>query len=80
MPDALAAYDEIRRPRVQRVVSTSREAGVLVAMKQPGVGDDVEKIRENLETRMNWIWDHDLVAKNEAAIKIFEQSIRGELD
>lgn len=74
VPKALAAYDQIRRPRAQRVVSTSREAGQVISMKRPGVGENLDKMREDLETRLNWIWHRDLVAQNEAAIKVFEEA------
>ncbi|CAD6584842.1 MAG: hypothetical protein ASARMPREDX12_001769 [Alectoria sarmentosa] len=74
VPNALAAYDQIRRPRAQRVVSTSRESGQLLSMQQPGVGDDLEKMKEKLDTRMHWIWHRDMVAQNEAAIKLFEEA------
>lgn len=72
---ALAAYDQVRRPRAQRVVSTSREAGELFAMNQPGVGGDLNKMKEKLETRMHWIWYRDLVAQNEAAVKLFDEAV-----
>ena len=72
VPRALAAYDQVRRPHVQRVVSTSRTAGELMSMSQAGVGSDLEKMRKEFETRMCWIWEHDLEAQNEAAIKAFE--------
>lgn len=75
VPNALAAYDQIRRPRAQRVVSTSRESGQLLSMQQPGVGDDLEKMKEKLDTRMHWIWHRDMVAQNEAAIKLFEEAL-----
>ena len=75
VPNALAAYDQIRRPRAQRVVSTSRESGQLMSMQQPGIGDNVEKTREKLGTRMHWIWHRDLVAQNEAAIKLFDEAV-----
>lgn len=75
IPNALAAYDQIRRPRAQRVVSTSRESGQLISMQQPGVGDNVDKMREELETRMHWIWHRDMVAQNEAAVKLFDEAV-----
>ena len=62
VPNALAAYDQVRRPRAQGVASTSRESGQLMSMSQPGVGDDLDKMREKLDTRLQWIWDRDLVA------------------
>lgn len=75
VPKALAAYDQVRRPRAQRVVSTSKEAGQLYSMNQPGVGDDLEKMKEKLETRMHWIWYRDLVSQNETAVKLFEEAV-----
>ena len=75
VPHALAAYDQIRRPRSQRVVSTSRESGQLVSMQQAGIGEDVEKMREKLDTRMHWIWHRDLVAQNEAAVRLFDEAM-----
>ena len=74
VPNALAAYDQVRRPRAQRVVSTSWESGLLMSMQQPGVGDDLEKMREKLETRMHWIWHRDLMAQNEEAVKMFSEA------
>ena len=74
VPRALAAYDHVRRPRAQRAVSTSREAAQLMSMKRPGVGSDIEKMGKEFETRMHWIWHHDLVAQNEAAVKCFEET------
>ena len=75
VPNALAAYDQIRRPRAQKVVSTSRETGQLVSMSLPGVGDDLDKMKEKLETRLDWIFDRDLVAQNDEAVQVFQESI-----
>ncbi|KAI0130335.1 hypothetical protein BJ170DRAFT_720511 [Xylariales sp. AK1849] len=57
---AFSAYDGIRRPRGQRVVSTSKEAGDLCAFQLPGCGDDMDKIVANQSQRYLWIWLHDL--------------------
>ena len=75
LPNAFAAFDQVRRPRTQKIVTTSREAGELIAMKLPGVGNDLRKMREKLETRMHWIWHRDMVAQNDEAIKKFEESL-----
>ena len=75
VPKALAAYDQVRRPRAQKIVRTSREAGLLVSMSMPGVGDDLDKMKEELDTRQQWIYDCDLVAQNEEAVQIFQASI-----
>ena len=75
IPNAFAAYDQVRKPRSQRVVKTSREAGLLVSMLTEGVGSDLEKIRERLETRMHWIWNRDLERQNAEAVALFEESL-----
>ncbi|CAF9919798.1 MAG: hypothetical protein ALECFALPRED_001302 [Alectoria fallacina] len=73
--NAFAAYDQVRRPRSQRVVKTSREAGRLVGMLTEGVGSDLVKIRQRLETRMHWIWNRDLEKQNAEAVALFEESL-----
>ena len=75
LANAFAAYDQVRRPRTQRMVTTSRESGELLGMKAPGVGSDLRKMREKLETRMHWLWNRDLVAQNAAAIKLLKESL-----
>lgn len=75
IPNAFAAYDQVRKPRSQRVVKTSREAGKLVGMLAEGVGSDLQKIRERLETRMHWIWNRDLEKQNAEAVALFEESL-----
>lgn len=75
VPNAFAAYDQVRKARSQRVVTTSREAGLLNGMMAKGVGDDLEKIREKLATRTNWIWNRDLGKQNAEAIALFEESL-----
>ena len=60
---AFEAYDTVRRPRSQRVVTTSREAGCLYEMEDEEVGTDLDKARENLLVRCEWIWGNDLKAQ-----------------
>lgn len=60
LPMAFQAYDAIRRPRAQKVVSTSQETGQLYSFTHPEAGEDMEKIVENLRRRFLWIWEHDL--------------------
>ncbi|KAL9001642.1 MAG: hypothetical protein Q9188_005395 [Gyalolechia gomerana] len=73
---ALSVYDQVRRPRAERVVATSREAGYLFTMQAEGVKDDVVKMRENIEKRMEWIWGQDIQAQNQAAVDLFEDNLR----
>lgn len=64
---AFYAYDAVRRPRSQRVVTTSREAAALYEFEDETLGTDLEKVRERLMERYNWIWDEDLSRQLKAA-------------
>jgi salicylate hydroxylase len=57
---AFYAYDAIRRPRSQKVVSTSRDAGALYEFEDEKLASDLDLVRTTLETRYDWIWDGDL--------------------
>ncbi|KAI9053721.1 hypothetical protein LZ554_002672 [Drepanopeziza brunnea f. sp. 'monogermtubi'] len=57
---AFYAYDAVRRPRSQKVVTTSREAAALYEFEDESMGTDLEKIRKRLLERCDWIWDEDL--------------------
>ena len=56
-------YDSVRRLRSQRVVTTSKEAGCLYEMENEEVGSDLDKARDNLLARYDWIWRNDLKAQ-----------------
>ncbi|KAI0830007.1 mannitol 1-phosphate dehydrogenase [Hypoxylon sp. FL0890] len=62
-------YDEVRRPRTQKLVKTSKEAGMLYEFELEG--DDLEAIERNFKSRMSWIWDADLQQDLEKALSIF---------
>ncbi len=59
---AFKVYDGIRRPRAQKVVQTSDEAGHVYALDDPEAGSDREKVVANFRQRWLWIWTHDLAA------------------
>ncbi|KAK9773919.1 hypothetical protein AB5N19_05675 [Seiridium cardinale] len=59
---AFKVYDSIRRPRAQKVVNTSFEAGQIYTWLHPEIGDDMNKIVANANQRLHWIWQHDLRA------------------
>lgn len=69
------AYDQIRRPRTQRVVKTSREAGMLFGMRTAGIEGDLVKMSEELGKRMHWVWNRDMKAQNRAAAELFLESL-----
>ena len=73
---AFHAFDQIRRPRTQKLVTTSREAGQLWDLEAEGVGDDLQKFRANVQTRMNWIWDVDLEEHLEEGKRVLAAKVR----
>lgn len=76
LPAALAVYDKIRRPRTQRIVQYSRDNGSLYGMRFPGVLDDIEKIAAELEKRQRWIWDVDLDAHLQEALRLLRRELQ----
>lgn len=70
---AFQAFDQVRRPRSQKVVATSREAGELFAMRLPGVMDDEKLIKQNLDERYDWLHNRDMQVQVEQALTIFEE-------
>ncbi|KAF4556259.1 FAD-binding domain-containing protein 52 [Elsinoe fawcettii] len=71
--EVFEVYDQVRRPRTQRVVKTSREAGLCYDFMLEGVGDDLEKVKEDLAHRWDWIWYKDLGAHVEEAKSLLRE-------
>lgn len=57
---AFMAYDEVRRPRSQSIIYSSRETGLMMCGKAPGTGLDVAKLREALPPRWDFIHHFNL--------------------
>lgn len=64
---AFKAYDEVRRPRSQRVVTSSKENADLLCLCLDGVGDDEELLKKAFDGRMRWLWDIDIQNQGEKA-------------
>jgi salicylate hydroxylase len=60
---AFEAYDAVRRPRSQKVVTSSRDAASIYEFENVELGGDLDKIKERLEKRYDWIWKEDLHAQ-----------------
>jgi salicylate hydroxylase len=74
LDDAFHAYDEVRRPRTQKLVTTSKEAARVYEFEL--FGDDLEAIEKNMQERMRWVWHVDLKAELERAYDIFDRRIK----
>ena len=57
---AFQAYDCVRRPRSQRVVTTSKENASLLCLCLEGVDDDEERLKTTFQERLRWLWDVDV--------------------
>ena len=68
---AFECFDSVRRPRAQKIVLTSREAGDIYALKGDGTGRELRDIVASLNTRFLWIWEHDLRQDIEVAVEKF---------
>ena len=66
------AYDRIRRPRSQKLVTTSRDAGLLYDFQKEGILDDLQKLKGDIEQRMRWIWEIDMETHCGDAVKLME--------
>lgn len=72
---ALDSYDAVRRPRTQKVVSTSRDASKLFYFNDGFVNGDTARWRKIWDGRMNWIWEIDLLKQNADALRTFENNV-----
>ncbi|MCJ1442554.1 MAG: hypothetical protein MMC23_003050 [Stictis urceolatum] len=68
---AFAAYDVIRRGRDLKLVTTSRDAGHQWEFEAEGIEDDLDKFKERLEGRLDWIWNEDVHQEFEDAKTVF---------
>jgi salicylate hydroxylase len=73
---ALKVYDELRRPRTQRVAEISRQFGRIYAFAEEGVSDDLNKMRAILGAGAKYTNDIDLKGLNEEAVMKFLEAIR----
>lgn len=58
--NVLEVYDAVRRPRACRVQRTSWEAGELYEFRDPEVGDQESQLSKTLESRFDWLWNHNM--------------------
>nr|WP_298057324.1 salicylate 1-monooxygenase [uncultured Halomonas sp.] len=56
---ALSAFEQVRHARTCKVQRTSHEAGDVYEYAGENIGADEAKLIENLETRFDWLWNHD---------------------
>ncbi|BCR91187.1 putative salicylate hydroxylase [Aspergillus chevalieri] len=72
---AFKGYDAVRRPRSQKVVTTSKENAHLLCLCLNGVGDDEERLKTTFQERLRWLWDVDIEDQAERARNIMLECI-----
>lgn len=75
---ALRAYDEVRRPRTQRIVESSQATGMIMSGRGKGIGVNAEKMREGLKERWEFIYDFDIKRHKEDALAALRRIESGE--
>ncbi|KAH7410707.1 hypothetical protein BKA64DRAFT_731536 [Cadophora sp. MPI-SDFR-AT-0126] len=68
---ALEVYDEMRRPRTQKVVELSRAFGRMYGFTDEEVGDDLNEMRRRLGEGGKYTNEFDLEGMNEDAVRRF---------
>lgn len=56
---ALKVYDQVRRPRTQRIVKSSRDMGLIVSGLNDEMGLNLKKLRAELLSKWDFIIDFD---------------------
>ena len=75
---ALRAYDEVRRSKTPRIVESSRVTGMIMSGRGEGIGVNVEKMREGLKERWEFIYDFDLERHKEDTLVALKRIESGE--
>lgn len=67
---ALKIYDEVRRPRTQQIVESSKETGLVATGRGEETGLELEKLRQKLLPRWDFIIDFDVEKHLADAVKM----------
>jgi salicylate hydroxylase len=77
LPSAFEAYDAVRRPKGNKLVETSREAGRIWDLEGIEIGDDAQKFHDNLQTRLDWIFHEDIQGEAGEVKRRFREACTG---
>jgi salicylate hydroxylase len=67
-------YDQLRRPRTQRIVHSSAETGLILCGRGPDTGLDIDKIRDLLPGRWAFIYDQNQTEHKKEALAALKAS------
>ncbi|KAI5865622.1 FAD/NAD(P)-binding domain-containing protein [Durotheca rogersii] len=74
---ALKVYDQVRRPRTQRIVESSRITGAILTGSNPEMGLDPKKFKSFM-SRWDFIVDFDVEKHRDEALQTLEAELKGE--
>jgi salicylate hydroxylase len=66
---AFQAYDQLRRPRTQRIIHSSSGTGLIMCGRGDGIGLDAERIKEALPGRWAFIYGQDQGEQKKEALE-----------
>ncbi|ROV97394.1 hypothetical protein VMCG_06904 [Cytospora schulzeri] len=72
---ALKVYDRVRRPRTQRMVESSRGTGTIVTGNGEDTRLDLEKLREKLLPRWDFIINLDIEKHRDEAVEMMDMEL-----
>jgi len=75
LAEAFKVYDQVRRPRTQRIIHSSHGTGMIMCGRGPDTGLDMEKIKEALPKRWSFIYGHDQKEHKSEALAVLKAII-----
>ncbi|OJD19242.1 hypothetical protein AJ78_00772 [Emergomyces pasteurianus Ep9510] len=72
---ALRVYDQVRRPRTQQIVESSRGTGFIMTGKGEKTGLDLEKLKQEILPRWDFILDFDNAKARDGAIEMMDAEL-----
>lgn len=75
---ALQVYDEVRRPRTQAIVDSSRAVGMLSTGRDGAFGLSGERLRRKVVGRWDFIALWDCEGARDGAVRVLEGRLKGE--
>jgi len=76
IPLALAAFDQVRRPRVSEVARLSAHLGRLSEFATAEQGDDLELVAKKIQEETDWVQTGDVEAHVRTGKEIFASMVR----
>ncbi len=74
LPDALRAYEYVRRPIANKVLQCSRDSGLMYEFNSD-LGQDFVRLGPAIQKQWNWIWENSPAEDVQKAIDHFCEEI-----